>query len=1047
MRIRPLVVALLGFLSGIYSVGEPATAAGRGEPDRSPPSASADLSIAIQKLVEADWIDQDRRFGSRDTVKPQAAIVPTVTTAQDAAGGCDGIKNGLWGFHVASGQQDPWWQVDLGRPVRLDRVVIYNRCDGRTARTAKIQILAAGADGDPGCKTFTQLYEHDGTPFGGAVGRPLEVRLADKNVTARVVRLRVPGRCSFALDEVEVYAAGDPKTNVALNKPADQISTSRYSHPGTMSDDEFLRLGYKPLVATPGRSVPAAGPAETPTSGRFTLAHTRDVVERARRLAARLGPKTDASRLAPLRADLEKLGARLATFEAAQGKGPEVPETARREIYLDAQRLKRRIAFANPLLDIKKLLFITRHDAAGVFHMCDQFYGCNARPGGGLYVLSDPLGEHPRLTNLLAHSIVENGRLRGKRLDGGAFLSPELSFDGKTVLFAHTQATAYAKTQGKETYLWGPEISYHIFKCNADGTGLAQLTDGDPDDFDPCFLPGGRVAFISERRGGYLRCGRHCPVYTIFSMRPDGSDIIGLSFHETHEWQPSVTNDGMLVYSRWDYVDRDTNIAHHIWTCFPDGRDPRSFHGNYPANRQSRPWMEMDIRAVPGSNKFVAVTGAHHGHAFGSLVLIDQRREDDGAMSQLQRLTPEVPFPESEGRPINKYMVYGTPWPLSEDDYLCVYDAEAANRGIYWIDRDGNKELIYRDPAISCSSPIPLRPRPMPPVIPDQTAQTAAAKKAAGWPGATGVPPVSRPESSVSNSHGQSRDEARGALAGRQWHPARPTTVAVMNVYDSDFPWPAGTKIAALRVIQVLPKATAPPNVPRIGVAQQTNARAVLGTVPVEADGSAHFEAPDSMPLYFQALDERGLAVQSMRSATYLHPGEHLTCQGCHERKHRPPSQPATQPLALRRPPSAIAPDVEGSRPFNYVRLVQPVLDRQCVACHREKKALDLSGTIEKNGFTRSYANLAGRYGFYFDVTNGSINSGVHGGARTPAGQFGARAAPLMKYLDEKHYGVKLAAEDFHRIALWLDCNSEFLGAYEDAAAQARGEPVRPSLQ
>ena len=106
----------------------------------------------------------------------------------------------------------------------------------------------------------------------------------------------------------------------------------------------------------------------------------------------------------------------------------------------------------------------------------------------------------------------------------------------------------------------------------------------------------------------------------------------------------------MLVYTRWDYVDRDTNIAHHIWTCFPDGRDPRSFHGNYPERRESRPWMEMDIRAIPGSHKFVATAGAHHGHAFGSLVLIDPRRADDGAMSQLERLTPEVPFPEAEGQ-------------------------------------------------------------------------------------------------------------------------------------------------------------------------------------------------------------------------------------------------------------------------------------------------------------------------------------------------------------------------------------------------------------
>jgi hypothetical protein len=497
----------------------------------------------------------------------------------------------------------------------------------------------------------------------------------------------------------------------------------------------------------------------------------------------------------------------------------------------------------------------------------------------------------------------------------------------------------------------------------------------------------------------------------MFSMSPDGSDIAPLSYHETHEWQPSVTNDGMIVFTRWDYVDRDTNIAHHIWTCYPDGRDPRSFHGNYPQRRESRPWMEMDIRAIPGSHRFVATTGAHHGHAFGSLVLIDPRKADDGAMSQLTRLTPEVPFAEAEGRPTTRYMVYGTAWPLSEDDYLCAYDPAARNHGIYWIDRAGNKELIYRDPAIASISPIPLRPRPTPPIIPDQTLSAAVS--------------------------GTDRSAQQ-----------RPATISVRNIYDSDFPWPRGTRIAALRIIQLLPKTTPPPNEPRIGVANQTNARAVLGTVPVESDGSIYFEAPVGKPIYFQALDGKGLAVQSMRSVTYVHPGEKLSCQGCHEPKQQAPRPLSQLPLAFRRTPSPIRPDVDGSNPFSYVRLVQPVLDRHCVACHRQKKALDLTGAIAgKNGWTRSYSNLASRYGFFFHVSNGSINTGVHGGSRTIPGQFGAAASGLLRYLDANHHGVKLSDEDFHRLTLWLDCNSEFFGAYENTAAQARGEIVRPSLE
>ena len=947
------------------------------------PPAAGDVGEEVRKLVEADWLERDRRFKGAKTPAAKAARAKVsergVTTAADASGAIDGVKTGRWGFHVASGETNPWWQVDLGKVHTLDRIAVFNRTDrGTAARTRALCISVAGEDR----KAFKLIYKHNGKAFYGVKEKkPLVVDLKGKGVAARIVRCHIQGRLSFALDEVEVYPIDEPKKNIALGKPADQISVSRYSYPGTL----------------PGAADTAVPSRKQAKGGGFSLAHTRDVVARGKRLAARLRDGADAKRLGPLVAELGKLDERLAALE----KTGKASDDARRGIYLDACRIKRQVAFCNPRLDFDKVLFIKRRDPGGVFHMCDQYYGCNAKPGGGLFVLSEPFGPKPKLANLLAGSAVEKGRLKGDKLSTGSFLSPELSFDGKTILFAYSQA------KEKKTYQWSPEFSYHDFYCSSDGSGLVQLTDGRWDDFDPCFLPNGRVVFVTLRRGGYLRCGRHCPVYTMFSMEPDGSDIVCLSFHETHEWHPSVTHDGMLVYSRWDYVDRDTNVAHHIWLCYPDGRDGRSYHGNYPVSRNSRPWMEMSIRAVPGSNKFVAVTGAHHGNAFGSLVLIDHRVGDDNATSQLTRLTPEVPFAEAEGRPIRNYMIYGTPWPLSEDDYLCVYHPDARNRGIYWIDRYGNKELLYRDPAISCLSPIPLRPRPKPPVIPEGTVQTAAAKKANGGDA--------------------------------------PATIAVLNVYDSDFQWPEGTKVKALRIIQLLPKSTAPPNRPRIGVANQTNARAVLGTVPVESDGSVYFQAPVNKAIYFQALDERGLAIQSMRSVTYAHPGERLVCQGCHERKHTPPNGLSEQPMALRRPPSKLQPDADGSSPFNYPRLVQPVLDRHCVACHQKKKALDLAGTPYR-GFTRSYHSLAGKYGFYFHVTNGSIRTGVHGGSRSIAGKFGARAAPLLKYLDNRHYGVKLPPEDFHRITLWLDCNSEFLGAYEKADAQARGELVRPTL-
>ncbi len=763
---------------------------------------------------------------------------------------------------------------------------------------------------------------------------------------------------------------------------------------------------------------------ETP----FSMEHTRKVVDDALSLAKRIEsiPGAKADELASLKRQIASFGQSLENAGADQYES----------LYMKARKLKRDVVRCNPhLANLGKLLFIKKHDANDPsFHMCDQFYGFTAVPGGGLYVLENPLSDSPKLVDLLENSVVENGRMKGRKLQGGAFLSPEVSFDGKTIYFAWCEAKASDATWKNEKSVkyyheWSETTCYHLFRCNADGTGLVQLTDGSVNDFDPCELPDGRIAFISERRGGFLRCGRYCPTYTLFSMEPDGSDIVCLSYHETHEWQPSVDHNGMLVYTRWDYVDRDTNVAHHLWTCFPDGRDPRSYHGNYPVKRESRPWMEMDIRAIPGSHRYVAVTGAHHGHAFGSLVLIDQRVDDDDAMSQLTRLTPDVAFPEAESKPATNtrgQMVYGTPWPFSEDDYLCVYDAKAKNRGVYWIDAAGNKELIYRDPTIGSHNPLPLAERARPPVIPAQTTQMARYR----------------------NGNETGNETAH---------------VGIVNIYQSDFDWPLvdgkPVRIKELRVIQLFAKSTPVPDDPRIGIADQTNARGVLGTVPVEEDGSAFFEAPAGKPIYFQALDENGRAVQSMRSATYLHPGEQLTCIGCHENKRSTQQMAMPTSMAFKRTPSTIRRDVDGSYPLNFVRLVQPVLDRHCVRCHGDaglsasndlqtKHELDLRNIPDAPyGWTRSYDQLAKKYGFYFVTTNGSIRLPVSGGSRTTAGKFGATAAPLQKYLTAEHHGVELSTEERHRIELWLDGNSVFYGTYEHPRVQALGKDVLPSLE
>jgi hypothetical protein len=217
--------------------------------------------------------------------------------------------------------------------------------------------------------------------------------------------------------------------------------------------------------------------------------------------------------------------------------------------------------------------------------------------------------------------------------------------------------------------------------------------------------------------------------------------------------------------------------------------------------------------------------------------------------------------------------------------------------------------------------------------------------------------------------------------------------------------------------------------------------RHVLGTAPVEEDGSAYFRAPANKELFFQALDQDGLAVQSMRSATHLHEGEQLTCVGCHEPKSRVAESPGSVPLALRREPSRLKPGVDGSNPFSYPRLVQPVLDRHCVECHAEHA--DTAPNLGREPLVRnwyaSYHSLVRQHGFH--------NYGD--GYRTTPGRFGARASKLYALLEKGHYDVKLSDEELHRLTLWLDSTSMFYGVYEREGGQAqlRGEIARPTLE
>ncbi|MBI3922114.1 MAG: hypothetical protein HY318_11905 [Armatimonadetes bacterium] len=646
------------------------------------------------------------------------------------------------------------------------------------------------------------------------------------------------------------------------------------------------------------------------------------------------------------------------------------------DLYLRVHRLKRDIAFRNPLLSFDKLLFVKR--LPGLYsHMCDQYFGCNARPGGGIFTLE---------------SLREGGPLRnivGNQLPEGSFLQPELSYHARKVIFAYRQE----KVETPE------DTFYHLYEINLDGTGLRQLTRGQYDDFDPCYLPDDRVVFISTRRGGYGRChGRPVPLYTLHLMHADGSGIRTVSFNEANEWNPSVLEDGRIAYTRWDYVDRHAVHFQSLWTTLPSGANPQAFYGNNSIN----PNCTFHPRQIPGTHKVSSLAGAHHSFTAGSIIAVDNGVGLDG-LKPVTRITPDVSFPESEGWP---QTCYETPYPLSETYYLAAYSFDPIQTegrpnppgmfGLYLLDKFGNRELIYRDISISSLDPLPLRTRHKPPIIPEVAAPAE-------------------------------RNEGR---------------FIVLNVYSSTDRIPPDS-IKALRVVRLLPKQTPLADVPRLGLAGQETGKMVLGTVPVESDGSAHFKAPAETPLLFQALDEQGMAVQTMRSLTYLRKGETLTCIGCHEPRNVGPQSRSVQ--AVRRSPSTIQPGPEGSAPLSFPRLVQPVLDQHCVRCHggaKPESGLVLTGETTAS-FTRSYETLMNlgtemvhRYPVWTSIVNTTPDS------------FGARNSRLVKMLKAGHHGVKLDRESWERLAIWLDSNALFYGTFipEEQAKQQRGDRIAMPL-
>ena len=722
--------------------------------------------------------------------------------------------------------------------------------------------------------------------------------------------------------------------------------------------------------------------------GRPTPERIRQAIDRARQMAERL--RTDHPGETDLADDLAALDALAKDAEAVTE-----PDAG---LYFRVREVKRRIMLANPVIEFDKVVFVDMPFPRGREwnHETRHRLGYMAVPGARLLVLEGlSPGGHVR-------PLAPWGPL------AGSFWRPDVSWDGRKVLFCFKPHN---------------EKSFHLYEINADGSGLVQLTDGPYDDLDPVYLPDGEhIAFSTTRGHTYVRCMPPTSAFVLARCDRDGNNIYIISRGNEPDYLPSVTADGRILYTRWEYTDKPLWRAQSLWSANPDGTQVATVWGNQSV------WPDLlkDARQIPGSHRILFTGSAHHNWFSGSVGIVDP---DAGYNfpKGLAKVTAEVPWPECGNGPVDpvespryradgRYAAYYSPYPLSETDFLV-----SANRGgqfvLYLMDTDGNRELIYEG-VHQVLHAMPLAPRPRPPVICDRVA----------WPGPDdrGAP-------------------AAGVLYSR-------------NVY-AGAPEALGGKVRYLRILTIEHKTYTywykRPYLstgPVVSGVQSEGVKRVLGTVPVEADGSVHFRAPSGMPLHFQLLDSGHRALQTMRSFTGVMPGERRGCLGCHE-LHSTTPVAGGEATAVARGPSPVTPLPWDDDSVSWDRYVEPVLARYCGTCHRGegkgRKTLDLTPRPGRLGFDEAYWLFTGRPAWgrpYKPPADPPPGFGIAGmlmiegyGQRDPAGYRTPEPMAALSYRSRlvaiassgKHHGLKVDAESLRRLILWVDTMCPYRGSEE----------------
>ncbi len=625
----------------------------------------------------------------------------------------------------------------------------------------------------------------------------------------------------------------------------------------------------------------------------------------------------------------------------------------------------------------------------------------------------------------------------------GCILDMSVSLDASTLFFSFRRRD---------------EPCWQIYEINVDGTGCRRLSDDrNRHDISPVELPSGDLIFVSTRAGGQL-VSEPGVRSNLWIMRRDGKDAHRVSQNTLSDLSPRLLADGRIAFTRWEYVDRDVEYRQGIWTQHPDGAQFQLFFGNTIRDVgifwQAWPvpghddvliatfapptgWPEGAIGLV--TNRYGPEAARDVGFAWltdETTPLGDRTKQADGMsyhdMDDGRLLTMALRDPqfrpagtpddlsranELEARARSwldaQRPAYRDPFPASDYLFLASYREAASPRfDLCLLDLCGNRVELHADPTRSCCGAMLLRPR-------------------ASFEVSGGVEENRRP-------HGEQPSPPWG-------------TALVVDVYQG---LPASTRGRAkyIQVMEQLPKTEggnrrAYDQTSVIGYGTYY-AKRCWGRVPIESDGSAHFELPPLREVYLQVLDAEGRELQRQTSSLQIMSGEKRSCIGCHEPRHLAPIASSAMPLAARRPPTRLVmPTWTRDGLVEFERVVQPVLDRYCADCHCgavPEAGCDLSSD-KTRFFNMAYDNLLGRSRSYRQhnlVTGKMLSQEAARGnplvhffwlRRAPTGtnsplESGSWVSRIWEYLDVGHCQQEVTPEDRQRIYLWIDANVPFFG-------------------